>query len=223
MPIRSSPNTLLSYTKKVIDVTTIGLAAGFLQFAAYIWYAFAVVKSETNPNGMSWLMWSYGTFVFFFVEYDIGTPYSVLFLPFVCMLSSIGIALFSFTKRSYIPPERNDYFALSIDVTLLISYLSILYLIAPKADALAIGFVFLILTSLSTITTFYPILRTTYLEPSHETPIPWFIWTLAYSLLLYTVVLENLSWLYMLYPILNIFLHASIGMLGRRGSTLTQT
>lgn len=200
----------------MITALTIGLIAGTLQAAAYLLYARFVIRCETRPNGMSWLMWAYGTFVFFFVEFDTNAPFSLLFLPAVCTLSAVLIALYSFYKSSYIPPERQDYIALVVDVTLMTTYLALLaafglgYL--PELLRTDVGMIFLVLTSFSTLVTFYPIMRTTFESPRDENPLPWFMWTIAYSLLLYTVFLENIGWQYAIYPILNILLHGLIGV-----------
>jgi len=192
----------------------IGLLAGLLQAVGYFLYYHFVVRCERRPNGMSWFMWAYGTFVFFFIEFDIAAPLSVLLLPLICTISALVIAGYSFYKSSYIPPEKQDYFVLSIDVALLISYLGILALLSRgyilQDQHIMFGGIFLILTSLSTLTSFYPILRTTFESPRDEHPLPWLVWTLAYAFLLYTVLLENIGLMYAVYPILNILMHGAM-------------
>lgn len=196
--------------------TMIGLSAGVLQASAYFLYTRLVLKCETRPNGMSWLMWAYGTFVFFFIEFDVAAPLSVLILPAVCMVCALIVSVYSFVKSSYIPPERGDYAALFVDLLLMGSYLVLLLLLSTGVitgeQQASLAMIFLVLTSLSTLVTFYPIMRTTFEDPCGENPIPWFIWTVAYGLLLYTVMIEGMSWQYMIYPILNILLHGSIGV-----------
>lgn len=195
----------------------IGLFAGVLQASAYFLYTYLVLQEETVPNGMSWLMWAYGTSVFFFIEFDIQAPISVLILPGVCALCACIVSGYSFYKSSYIPPERSDYVALVVDVSLMTGYLTLLYSVGTgqiQTDLyISIGLIFLVLTSLSTFVTFYPILRTTYENPKCENPIPWFIWTVAYALLLCTVLIENMTWEYMIYPIINMILHGATGLL----------
>lgn len=200
----------------MLTLVTIGWVAGALQVLGYLAYGRLVVRSETSPNGMSWLMWAYGTFVLLAIEFDLDAPVSILILPVLCTLCAVVIALYSFHKSSYIPPQKKDYIALTIDLVLMVAYIGLFIMekagLVTHTTQIDIALIFLLLTSVSTIVTFYPILRTTYESPYNEKSLPWFMWTLAYLLLFYVTVGESIGPEYYLYPLLSAVLHFAVGV-----------
>ena len=191
-----------------------GVLAGVLQVFGYGIYFKQVIAHDVFPNGMSWLMWAYGTFVIFFIEFDLSASWTILVLPAFCSLSSLLIAGYSFSRGAYIKPDRIDYLALGIDVMLLLSYVYLVY-VAHVSELHKDVYTALILvaTSLSTLVTFFPMIRTTYREPANEKASAWIVWTLAYSFLLFTVWHATSSFEYLVYPILNIMLHGVMAIL----------
>lgn len=185
----------------------LGLTAGLLQALAYAAYFRQVLAEDCRPNGMTWLMWTYGTAVLFFIEYDMGAPFSVLVLPAVCLLCSIGVAGYAFARASYLPPERQDWAVLSLDLGITIGYV----VLVMGSDAVETGLVFVLLTGLTTWTSSWPIMRTTFREPHHERPVAWFIWSAAYALLALVAMIEGMPWPYLVYPLSALVVHLAIG------------
>ena len=89
-----------------MTAVALGLAAGALQVVAYTIYTLQVVRAECRPNGMTWLMWSYGTLVLLIIEWDVGAPISILILPAVCSVCSLFVAGYAFARSAYIANAR---------------------------------------------------------------------------------------------------------------------
>jgi len=191
------------------DVT--GIASGVVQALAYLVYLRQVVAEDCRPNGMTWLMWSYGTALLLYVEIDQGAPFAALVLPTVCLLCSIAVASCAFARSAYIPPERQDWAVLSLDLGVSAGYVASSVVGDPAEFGLDTGLMFVLLTGLTTFTSSWPIMRTTYLDPQHERPLAWFVWALAYGLLALAVMLENMAWPYLAYPLIALLVHLAIG------------
>ena len=72
--------------------------------------------------------------------------------------------------------------------------------------------VFVVLTGATTLTSSWPILRTTFLEPGHERPAAWFVWCAAYAAMGGAMILEGVGWQYGVYPVLSFAIHLAIGV-----------
>ena len=146
-----------------MTAATLGLAAGVLQAVAYMIYVVQVVRAECRPN-MTWLMWSYGTLVLLIIEWDVGAPISILILPAVCSVCSLFVAGYAFARSAYIAPDRQDWAVLGLDVLILAGYVVFAHGVdasvetaAPDVDK---SMVFVFLTGATTLTSSWPILRT---------------------------------------------------------------
>lgn len=198
----------------------LGLAAGLTQAAAYLIYFAQVVREECLPNGMTWLMWSYGTFVFFTIELHLGVPISVLLLPAICMLCSIGVAGYAFARGVHLRPERHDWGVLAFDAALLLGYAGFV-LAAPAGGGAveAAGLVFAALPGVSAVSSSWPALRATFRDPVAERPLAWFVWSAAYGLLALAAMAEGLAWPFLVYPILSQAIAMLIGLLALDGES----
>lgn len=194
------------------SVAAIGIAAGVLQGCAYIVYILQMVRAECRPNGMSWVMWAYGTAVLLVIEVRLGAPLSVLVLPAICLACSITIAVHAYWRGVALAPTRLDWGVLGLDVMLTVAYVALVLKEAHPAETAALGLVFVALTGATSLTSTWPILCSTWREPSHERPLAWFIWSAAYGMLALAVMLEGLSWHYLVYPTLCQALHVVIGV-----------
>lgn len=193
---------------------SLGLAAGLLQAAAYVIYVRQVVSVDGRPNGMTWLMWSYGSLVFFAIELHLGAPTAVLVLPAVCTLCSIGVSVYAFARGSYIPPERQDWVALAIDLAVTLGYVAFVGLAMPRDGAVdPIGLAFVAIAGATSLTSSWPILRTTYMDPANERPLAWFVWSAAFGLLSLAAMAEGLAWPFLVYPVLSQVISMLIGIL----------
>jgi hypothetical protein len=199
----------------------IGIGAGLLQVLAYLLYFRQVLRADIAPNGMSWSMWSYGTLVFFVIEADLGAPVSLLILPGVCALCSLGVATHAFLRAAYLPPARGDWAILWIDMGIIGGYVALLYGVhggVEPSPHYPIGLVFILMAAISSVTSSLPILRSTRAEPQHEQPLAWFVWAAAYAAMMATALIEGLSWHHQLYPFLSLVVHLAIGFFALSGA-----
>ena len=195
----------------------LGLAAGLTQAVAYLIYFMQVLRDECRPNGMTWMMWSYGTFVFFAIELHLGAPVPVLLLPAVCMLCSIGVAVYAFARRVHLRPERQDWSVLGFDAALMAGYAGFVLAApvgGPVEDA---GLAFVALAGISAVTSSWPALRTTFRDPGNERPLAWFVWSAAYGLLALAAMAEGLAWPFLVYPLLSQVTSMLIGVFALDG------
>jgi hypothetical protein len=179
----------------------LGLAAGLTQAAAYAVYMSQVLRGDCRPNGMTWLMWSYGAFVFFAIELHLGAPWPVLALPAICMTCAFAVSIYAFATGAYLRPHRHDWVTLGFDAAIMLGYAvwAAFFLAAGRVEGAGLAFV--ALAGVSALTSSWPALRTTYLEPGNERPLAWFVWSTAYGLLALSVMAEGLAWPFLVYPV----------------------
>ncbi len=184
----------------IADGITVGLVAGITQSAGYILYLRLVVTATGKlPNPLTWLMFGYGTILLTVLEWDVGATWGELFLPMVCSICGLGVAL-SIWVRSYRTTKRRwpkewtmrhvdlwDGMSLSIDIVVTFGYVvawGIFTWGALNAEGRYLALMmFLLFSNISTVFNFVPILRDTRTHPSHEHWLPWAVWTLSYTLL----------------------------------------
>jgi hypothetical protein len=192
-----------------------GVSALVLHLIAYGFYAHEVFHERIRPNVITWLMWLFGGVVEL-VTYNaiVGSHWSTNALPFACVLGiggiTIAIAIAQLRNRRnrtqyrYHRPVLSDYFLVLFDAS------AVLYWIfggnAVIANALAVS---------TSIITFIPLWRTTYLDPDGEQNLPWIIWSIAYLCMFFAVYLGESSseiGLY-IFPLYYFFLHLVVAIL----------
>ncbi len=188
-----------------------GLAASLLQLAAYVVYLAQALRADCRPNAMSWVMWACGTAVLLGIELHIGAPLSVLLLPGVCLLCSLVIIAQAFTRGERLPPEPQDWLVLGVYGALTLGYVAMV-LRTPPGEVPGGASIFVALTGAITLASSWPILRTTYVEPSNERPLAWFVWSAAYGLLTLAAMGEGLPWPFLVYPLVCQIVHVLIGL-----------
>ncbi len=208
-----------------------GIIAGLLQVVGYWIY---IADDKIDPNPVTWFMFAYGTGLLTILEWDKDASVPELILPAVCSVLSIYVSFRCWKKaramnpkawwpRDWWPEDTWERWSFISDIIITIGYvvawvLATYAIISTDHKAIAV-FVFLLLSNLSTIPSFYPILRTTYLYPEREVASPWIIWTLAYVILTFiTYETQGTFWhILMLYPVINVVLHGVLAVLaGRR-------
>jgi SET domain len=199
----------------------LGIAAAALQIAGYAMYIRNFMTERIRPNAASFLMFSYGTSLLAFLEWRNNATWPVLLLPVICAILGILVAAMCLRRGATDPIDRFEGFAFSTDLWLTIAYAWFaLGLGASLGFATADSFVapFLIVTNLTAITCFIPIVRSTWRAPHREKPGPWFVWTAAYLLLGVTTYAADRGAhpSLLLYPVLNAVLHGAVAMLSLR-------
>ena len=78
---------------------------------------------------------------------------------------------------------------------------------------------FLLAGNVTTLTAFFPVLRSTWKTPERERPEPWLVWTAAYSVLAVVTLLADQGRhpALLVYPLLSVVLHGSVALMALRG------
>jgi len=205
-------------------IELLALASGFAQALGYTLYIRLSLRHDIDPNPTSWLMFAYGTALLVALEYATGASWRELLLPSVCATASLvvaGLCLRRGTLRW--PRDPIEVGSFIADLAITVVYVGVW--IASSADTMepdvanAIEIALVACVVASTVTSFIPILYSTYHAPQHERPSPWAVWSLAYALLLATTVIGReggQAYHLLLYPTASIVLHAAVGLLALR-------
>jgi hypothetical protein len=193
----------------------LGVAAACLQVAGYLLYIRNFRVDAIRPNAASFYMFAYGTAFVFLLEWHHGATLPVLMLPGACALMSIVIALMCMRRGATEPVDRVEWATFGIDVALTIAYGLTLYAFGQNP---ALALFFLLGLNATSLTAFFPLLRSTYRFPKRERPGPWMVWTGAYALLTAATLAETgtTSPALLVYPLLNLGLHAALVALSLR-------
>ncbi len=202
-------------------IIVLAIVAGDLQIVGYTVYIAKSLKENLEPNPSTWLMFAYGTAILSILEFDRGANWAILFLPTSCAILAIVVALICWKKGKLRWPEnKHDQFSFLADVFLTICYIGawclykMEYVSAGGREKSAL--IFLVCSNLTTLTSFYPLLRETREDPRHENALPWTIWMCAYLTLGVATYLEyGLRSELMIYPVLNALLHGLVAWLSR--------
>jgi hypothetical protein len=202
--------------KEVQLIFVLALAAALLQALGYLLYARLFLKKVIRPNAASSFMFAYGTALLVLLEYSDGAAWPVLALPATCATLSIGIALLCLRKGATERVDKVEATAFSADVWLTALWTAIAF---GYGDISPFSAGFLLAGNVTTLTAFFPVLRSTWRTPERERPEPWLVWTAAYSLLTVVTILADQGRhpALLAYPLLSVALHGSIAMLSLRG------
>ncbi|HYN45106.1 MAG TPA: SET domain-containing protein-lysine N-methyltransferase [Allosphingosinicella sp.] len=197
-------------------IVQLAIAAAALQALGYVLYARLFLKKAIRPNAASSFMFAYGTGLLVLLEFSDGATWPVLALPATCAALSVGIALLCMRKRATDPVDRVEATAFSADVWLTVLWAAIAFgygNISPFSAG------FLLAGNVTTLTAFFPVLRSTWRTPERERPEPWLVWTAAYSLLTVVTLLADQGRhpALLVYPLLSVALHGSIAVMAIRG------
>lgn len=191
-----------------------GVLAALLQAGGYLLYARGIGRGEVEPNAASWFMFAYGTALVLVVEAVLGGAWHQLLLPGVCAAASIGIAASALRRAASWHLDGWDSLAFGLDVLLTLAYLGAYALGALATEAsVLLGSIVLIGTGATTVTSFVPILRATYREPSTESAAPWIVWTAAYAVLLAASAWTGGPPALLIYPGICLVLHGLMALL----------
>jgi uncharacterized protein len=195
--------------------SVLGLAAALLQVAGYLLYIQSFVRQSIRPNAASFLMFAYGTAFIFVLELHNGATGAMLLLPGACAAMSIVIAGLCLRRGATEPVDDVEKTTFAVDLGLTAGYAASLFSFGLKPEfALA----FLIAGNVTTLTAFFPLLRSTYRFPRREKPGPWVIWSLAYASLCGATIATKggFSPSLLVYPLLNLVLHVALVILSLR-------
>jgi hypothetical protein len=197
-------------------IATLAILAAMLQALGYLLYARLFLKKLIRPNAASSFMFAYGTALLVLLEASDGASWPMLALPATCALLSVGIALLCLRKGATDPVDGIEKIAFSADVWLTIFWFAIAF---GYGDIASFSAGFLLAGNVTTLTSFFPVLRSTWKTPEREQPLPWLVWTSAYVVLAVVTFLADRGQhpALMVYPVLSAFLHGSVALMALRG------
>ncbi len=192
-----------------------GVLAAIFQIAGYLLYIRNFLKRSIRPNAASYLMFAYGTSLVAFLAWQNGAVLPELLLLFACAGMSVIVAVLCLRKNATEPVDRFEAIIFSADLWLTIGYAALIF---SHVDKAAYAAAFLFLGNVTTLTSFMPILRSTWRDPRREQPLPWIVWSIAYMFLtaatLLTTGLEQPVLL--MYPVANVLLHMAMALFSLR-------
>lgn len=200
----------------------LGIAAGAFQVLGYILYIRGSLRNEISPNAASWFMFSYGTALLGVLEFSRGAEIELLILPALCATLSIFVAALCWRRGTlHWPKEWQDQLAFVADVALTIAYFVAWSLAAWGALSEEgrghANLTFLVLSNLTTMTSFAPLIRGVKSGTARECSGPWVAWACAYTLLVAVTFAKEGFWTdLMMYPALNVYLHWRVAWLASR-------
>ena len=206
-------------------ITFTAISGSLLHAFAYLLYIRFTLKDEVHPNPTSWLMWTYGTALVVVLEWDQDAGLSVLLLPIVCATCSIFVALNCWHKGQLCWPDAlSDRAAFTLDLVLTAAYVVLIALGAmgymSGSDGTALKSLLLVIVNISTVLSFWPILRSTRSDPANEHWLVWAIWTITYSNMLFVTIATHGISLYALqfwlYPLICLVLTGAVGFYALR-------
>jgi len=205
-----------------MSLAMLAITSGLLQAFGYYVYIQKSLKHELRPNASTWFMFAYGTLTLTVLEWDREANWVLLVLPVTCAFLSVFVAFLCWKRGTLKWPSSGvDRTAFLTDVLLTIAYVSVWilttkdYLSHEQKSLLVLAF--LVLSNASTVVSFMPLMKGALDDPRAEHPFPWLIWASAYATLGYVTYLED-GWMteFMIYPVLNTILHATVGLIATR-------
>lgn len=195
----------------------LGVLAAIFQISGYLLYIRNFLKRSIRPNAASYLMFAYGTALVAFLALENGAQWPELLLLCACASMSVIIAIMCLRKNATEPVDRFEAIVFSADLWLTVGYALLVF---SHVDKAAYAAAFLILGNVTTLTSFMPILRSTWRDPRREQPLPWIVWSCAYLLLTAaTLATTGLSEpVLLLYPLANVTLHVAMALFSLRKS-----
>ena len=197
---------------------SMGMIAAILQIAGYLVYLWYFYRKKVRPNAATWLMFTYGTALLAFLEYENGSPWQLLMLPAACAAMSIVVAAMCLRRDATDKTDRFEIAVFSVDLVLTALYAALTLTISGNFLPEWIVSIFLVAVNLTSVTCFMPMLRSTWQNPEREAALPWLVWTVAYAYLgMATWVIDGGKHpALLLYPVINAILHAAIALLSLR-------
>lgn len=197
--------------------SVLGVLAAIFQISGYLLYIRNFLRRSIRPNAASYLMFAYGTSLVAFLAWENGAQWQELLLLIACAAMSVIVAAMCLRRNATEPVDRFEAIIFSADLWLTIGYAALVFSQIEKSIYVV---AFLILGNVTTLTSFLPILRSTWRDPRREQPLPWIVWSIAY-LLLTAATLETTGLsepVLLFYPLANVILHVSMALFSLRKS-----
>lgn len=182
-----------------MDIVTISIVLGFMAGATQLlgYWVYNKGAGESINTG-SWSIWAFGGIIDLVSYFAITGDWVVNILPAACALAAIGTFCYAIVHKRLSWPDRSDQLFMGVD-----GVITVVWIFTSAVSAVLAN----LLYQVSTILSFMPLYRGLISGKEKERPLPWLIWTLAYSFLAVSVSLRLQRWEELAYPVSNIMVH----------------
>ena len=190
----------------------LGIAAGVLQLVAFGLYNKQILQGTSTPNTATWTLWAFLTILNASSYAAMTADLAKYILPVASALATIGTFGYSLFAGKFKRMDSWDWLVFSIGV--MAGLMWWWYQSATYANLIVVGAV---------IISFWPLYRSVWKNPALEKTLPWYVWTIAYSILTLVAVLRwKGQYQDLAYPVSMFFLHFAVGLMTLRNRQFTQ-
>lgn len=184
----------------------LGIFAGGLSFFAYGLYMRNIVRGNVRPNAATLLMWLWLASMSAISYARMSGDWIKAVIPMVNMSTLVVTVAYSFWKGRVTKLSSWDKAAMSVGLAAMILWLTF--------RSAALGN---LLMQPCIVIAFVPRCRDVWRDPHAEKATPWFIWGIAYLVLIFVVALRWRGQPQdLVYPINTTILHTMVGVLALR-------
>lgn len=176
----------------------LGVIAGVLHVLGYAWYVRGVARSATVPNTASWCLWLVLSVMNLLSYVAVAGTWERSALPAMGSIAC-AIAFLLLARRGTLQRLTAGEWRIAVIA------LGSLVVWWSTRSAVAGNVVLLLAVALSFVPTYVGVVQ----GRSREHPLPWILWTLAYSCLTVAVAVGRGSFGEYLFPVLGVALHAT--------------
>lgn len=185
-------------------------SAALLHFTAYAIYLYQVGHSISDPNAASWTVWAFLSALNAFSFWKTSRSAEASAQFFTGAVMCIVVYAFSVATGSFKPISNLE---VGILISCLLACLAWYLTESPALASLMAGTILAV--------SFYPTIMGVAANPAAESPLPWFLWTAAFSVTLYNAWKlrrmpgREMAWtpVVLYVPLIGIVAHAAVGSL----------
>lgn len=179
-----------------MDIVTISIVLGFTAGAVQL-YGYWVYNKGAGEriNTGSWSIWALAGIVDLVSYFAITGDWVVNILPAVCAVAAVGTFGYAIVCKRFSWPDKIDWLFVGADGVITVIWV---FTNAVLAN---------LLYQASAVMSFIPMWRGQLSGAEKENPMPWLVWTLAYSLLTIAVSLRLQRWEELAYPVSHAVVH----------------
>lgn len=191
----------MSFFLPLFSIVT-GVFSGITQLGGYVLYVKKINLGRVKPNTASWAIWAFGSLLESVTYIYTTNDWVKNILPVICALSAIALFVYCAHFGHFQKPSIFDFFLVCLDCVAI--FLWWYYSSASYANLALV---------VTAIISFIPITIGVWDNPKSEHALPWFVWTIAYSMLTVVVLTRWEKWEDLIYPLVFAILHFIVAVL----------
>lgn len=180
----------------------LGVSAGIFQIIGYVFYVRKIGIGRVKPNTASWSIWAFGSILESVSYINATGDWVKNLLPIACTVSALLLFFYCLFNGRFNRPTLIEHILIVLDCVAI-------FIWWWYQSAIFANF-FLVFVA---IISFLPIFVHVWRDPMEEDATPWYIWTVAYTMLVFTVLFRWERWEDLVYPLVFAVLHVIVGIL----------